>query len=151
MENNKKNKLWVDIITFLIGFQIANNMNTYLGFKTDEIFSLLFAKSIGIMILCFIPVHFLVLASRDIWEKKRSDKLILIIMITFAGISIILSAISIIVPTFLYVNSIVFICFGIINLLNGIKQLKENARTIGKILIGISIALFFVALIEIIV
>ncbi|PRR80956.1 hypothetical protein CLVI_28670 [Clostridium vincentii] len=49
-------------------------------------------------------------------EKKRSDKLILIIMITFAGILIILSAISIIMPTFLYVNSIVFICFGIIYL-----------------------------------
>ncbi|PRR80955.1 hypothetical protein [Clostridium vincentii] len=73
MENNKKNKLWVDIITFLIGFQIANNMNTYLGFKTDEIFSLLFAKSIGIMIICFIPVYFLVLASRNIWGRKRKE------------------------------------------------------------------------------
>jgi hypothetical protein len=150
IKNNKKAEFWIYFITILIGNNIADNVNNYLGLKGTDFFSMRFAERIGITMLCYIPVYFLVSGIRYIWEKKKSDKLILIIMITFAVISIILSAISMIIPNFLYVYPIVFICLGLVNLLNGVKQLKGANKTTGKLLIVLSILIFSFGLKELV-
>ena len=146
MKDNIKTKFWIYFISFFIGNQIANIANSYLGFKGNEVFSLLFVKRIGISILCFISVYFLILGIKGIWEKNKSDKLILVIMIAFAVISIILIAISMIMPNFLHVYPSGFICFAIVNSVNGVKQIKGNNKTIGKLLISTSIFIYSVTL-----
>ena len=150
MKNSKKPVFLFNCITLFIGFIIADIVNNYLGFNNYKIFSLDFTKSVGMYILIYILVYFLASVIRDIWQKHKSDNLILIIIITFAVISIMLSASSMIVPNFLYGYPIVFICLGIVNLINGIKQLKGNNKTIGKLLIILSVFIFTFALKELV-
>ena len=69
MRKIKKNKFWVNFISWFVAFIIGNAVSDYFGLKGKTL-SLNFVLRFGILLLTFTIIEFLVSKIMYVWDKN---------------------------------------------------------------------------------
>lgn len=127
-------EIWAFTIAYILSQIIRDIIDNYINLNS--------IGKIFVLVVFAMPIYYFTL------RLYNNRKIMRIINVSLAVLTIILSAISIVFPKNLYLYPIGFILLGFLNLLSGVSCIKEREKLISWFLIITSIIAFAAAAAE---
>lgn len=127
-------EVWAFFTAYISSQIIRDIINNYINLNS--------IGKIFVLAVFAIPIYYLTL------RLYNNRKIMRLINVSLAVLTIILSAVSILFPKNLYLYPIGFILLGIFNLLSGLSCIKEGEKLICRFLIVTAIIAFAAAAAE---